>query len=55
MATEFCQKCKRVHPDRVCDYDEQGECAETHVVEERIEAALPSMDNQRSSAGQRRA
>lgn len=29
MATEFCQKCKQSHPGRVCDYDDQGECAET--------------------------
>jgi hypothetical protein len=29
MATNFCQKCKQSHPGRVCDYDEQGECAET--------------------------
>jgi hypothetical protein len=29
MATEFCQRCKQSHPGRVCDYDEQGECAET--------------------------
>lgn len=29
MATQLCQKCKQVHPGRVCDYDEKGECAET--------------------------
>ena len=29
MATEFCQKCKQSHPGRVCDYDDNGECAET--------------------------
>lgn len=29
MATEFCQKCKQSHPGRVCDYDDQGDCAET--------------------------
>jgi hypothetical protein len=29
MATQLCQKCKLAHPGRVCDYDEQGECAET--------------------------
>jgi hypothetical protein len=29
MATEFCQRCKQSHPGRVCDYDEEGECAET--------------------------
>lgn len=34
MATEFCQKCKQAHPGRVCDYDENGECAETVEVNE---------------------
>lgn len=29
MATQFCEKCKQAHPDRVCDYDDEGECAET--------------------------
>jgi hypothetical protein len=29
MATPLCQKCKQAHPGRVCDYDEEGECAET--------------------------
>ena len=29
MPTEFCQKCKQSHPGRSCDYDDQGECAET--------------------------
>ena len=29
MATEFCQKCKKAHPGRECDYDDTGECAET--------------------------
>lgn len=29
MATEFCQKCKKAHPGRDCDYDDKGECAET--------------------------
>lgn len=29
MATQFCEKCKRAHPGRVCDYDDKGECAET--------------------------
>ena len=34
MATEFCQNCKQSHPGRVCDYDAQGECAETMGVED---------------------
>jgi hypothetical protein len=29
MATQLCQKCKQVHPGRVCDSDDKGECAET--------------------------
>ena len=28
MATQFCEKCKQAHPGRVCDYDDEGECAE---------------------------
>ncbi|MGA2344359.1 MAG: hypothetical protein ABSF93_00050 [Candidatus Sulfotelmatobacter sp.] len=39
MATQLCQKCKQAHPGRVCDYDEQGECAETIDAKE---AAQPS-------------
>jgi len=38
MATEFCQKCKQAHPGRTCDYDDQGECAETVDVEEIADA-----------------
>ena len=34
MATEFCQNWKQSHPGRVCDYDAQGECAETTGVED---------------------
>jgi hypothetical protein len=29
MSTEFCTQCKQSHPGRACDYDDQGECAET--------------------------
>lgn len=29
MSTTFCTKCQTEHPGRTCDYDEQGECAET--------------------------
>jgi len=32
MATQLCQKCKRAHPGRACDYDEKGECAETITI-----------------------
>jgi hypothetical protein len=35
MATQFCQKCKQTHPGRVCDYDDQGECAETVNMDEK--------------------
>ena len=34
MATQFCQKCKKSHPGRDCDYDDKGECAETHDADE---------------------
>jgi hypothetical protein len=34
MAPQLCQKCKQAHPGRVCDYDENGECAETIGVNE---------------------
>ena len=34
MATNFCQKCKKAHPGRVCDYDDKGECSETVDVDE---------------------
>jgi hypothetical protein len=34
MATNFCQKCKKDHPGRVCDYDDKGECSETCDVDE---------------------
>jgi hypothetical protein len=34
MATEFCQKCKKAHPGRDCDYDDKGECAETRDADE---------------------
>jgi hypothetical protein len=39
MATQFCQKCKQVHPGRVCDYDEKGECAEAVGPNEVAEAS----------------
>ena len=41
MATEFCQKCKKAHPGRACDYDDKGECAETA---DSNEAAKPSVE-----------
>ncbi len=34
MATQFCEKCKQSHPGRVCDYNDEGECAETVDVDE---------------------
>lgn len=40
MATHLCQKCKQVHPGRVCDYDEKGECAETIGVDEAERQAV---------------
>jgi len=34
MATQLCQKCKESHPGRLCDYDEEAECAETTGINE---------------------
>jgi len=53
MATQLCQKCKQVHPGRLCDHDEKGECAETIDINEvaqphdspaKDEVATPSGD-----------
>jgi hypothetical protein len=47
MATQLCQKCKQVHPRRVCDYDEKGECAETITVNEVVQpSGEPSKDEE---------
>jgi len=40
MATEFCQKCKQAHPGRPCDYDDEGECAETVDINDIAEAPV---------------
>ena len=40
MATQFCQKCKKAHPGRDCDYDDKGECTETADSNEAV--AKPS-------------
>ena len=40
MSTEFCTHCKQSHPGRACDYDDQGECAET-VPQPETPAANP--------------
>jgi hypothetical protein len=45
MATEFCQKCKQAHPGRACDYDDQGECAETVDISEEVEASTEESKN----------
>ena len=37
MATELCRKCRQAHPGRVCDHDEEGECAETIGTDEVAE------------------
>jgi len=34
MATQLCQNFNQSHPGRVCDYDEEGLCAETIGVNE---------------------
>ena len=47
MAPQLCQKCKQIHPGRVCDYDEQGECAETIGVNEVAQRGTePSKDEE---------
>jgi hypothetical protein len=47
MAPQLCQKCKQSHPGRVCDYDEQGECAETIGVNEVAQpGSEPSKDEE---------
>jgi hypothetical protein len=47
MATQLCQKCKQVHPGRVCDYDEKGECAKTISVNEVVQpSGEPSRDEE---------
>jgi hypothetical protein len=38
MSTEFCTHCKQSHPGRACDYDDQGECAETVPQPEKPDA-----------------
>jgi hypothetical protein len=46
MSTEFCSQCKQSHPGRVCDYDDQGECAETVSLEETQTAnSAPAKEN----------
>jgi len=44
MATEFCQKCKQSHPGRTCDYDDQGECAETIEASKDAEESDPESE-----------
>jgi hypothetical protein len=39
MATQLCQKCKQAHPGRVCDYDQNGNCAETVDANEDAETS----------------
>lgn len=50
MATELCQKCKQSHPGRPCDYDDQGDCAETRDVGEVAEAS-DKVSKDKKSAG----
>jgi hypothetical protein len=46
MSTTFCQKCQKEHPGRVCDYDDEGECAETKALNENDEKVEPSQKNE---------
>jgi hypothetical protein len=50
MATEFCQKCKQIHPGRACDYDEKGDCAETIDVSD-VAAASTRESKDQNEAG----
>ena len=50
MATQFCQKCKQVHPGRVCDYDDKGECAETVDVDETEKPAGEASGDEESAS-----
>jgi hypothetical protein len=45
MNTTFCQKCQKEHPGRVCDYDDEGECAETKALTEIDEQVEPTQNN----------
>lgn len=42
MSTEFCTRCKQSHPGRACDYDDQGECAETVQLETPATNSAPA-------------
>jgi len=42
MSTEFCSRCKQSHPGRICDYDDQGECAETPPPETPTAGSAPA-------------
>jgi hypothetical protein len=53
MATQFCQKCKQVHPGRVCDYDDKGECAETVDIDETEKPAGEEASGDEESASPR--
>jgi len=43
MATEFCEKCKKAHPGRICDYDDKGECSETIDSEETERSSVETL------------
>jgi len=49
MATQFCEKCKQFHPGRVCDYNDEGECAETVDEIKKSSADVPSDPNPQST------
>ena len=51
MATQFCQKCKKSHPGRDCDYDDKGECAETREADEAATPAGEPSGHEESSLG----
>lgn len=50
MATQFCQKCKQVHPGRICDYDDQGECPETVDADEKTKLSGKVSGNENTAS-----
>ena len=51
MATQFCQKCKKAHPGRECDYDDKGECAETADSDEAAKASAEATQSSKQNSG----
>ena len=54
MATQLCQNCKQAHPGRACDYDQNGNCAETVDVTEDAETSTKESKDKNDSSAARR-